>query len=180
MFEPCPNVFNIKERHCEIQVQFSFSTQLSDSACEPDHLGCNVCKQTRHDNYISPTIQDKAFLKIMKEGLVKDTENSWTAPLPFKSPQQKLPNNRLQALKRLMSLVHNLKRKEEMRKHFITFMDKIFKNKHAEIAPPLKDGEECWYLPLFDVYHPHKPKQIRVVFDSSAKYEGVSLNDVCC
>lgn len=30
---------------------------------------------------------------------------------------------------------------------------------------------------MFGVYHPKKPKQIRVVFDSSAKYNGVSLND---
>ena len=28
----------------------------------------------------------------------------------------------------------------------------------------------------FGVYHPKKPTQIRVVFDSSAEYEGVSLN----
>lgn len=27
-------------------------------------------------------------------------------------------------------------------------------------------------------YHPKKPTQIRVVFDSSAKYDNVSLNDV--
>lgn len=42
----------------------------------------------------------------------------------------------------------------------------------------LSDGEECWYLPLFGVYHPKKPDQIRRVFDSSAKFNGVSLNDV--
>ncbi|XP_061920209.1 uncharacterized protein LOC133660654 [Entelurus aequoreus] len=77
-----------------------------------------------------------------------------------------------------MSLVRSFERKEEMKEHFITFMDKIFENKHAELAPPLKDEEECWYLPLFGVYHPRKPKQIRVVFDSSAKYKNVSLNDV--
>lgn len=35
-----------------------------------------------------------------------------------------------------------------------------------------------WYLPLFGVYHPKKPNKIRVVFDSSAPYEGVSLNSV--
>nr|XP_024655484.1 uncharacterized protein LOC101465727 [Maylandia zebra] len=177
-FEPCPNVFNIKEKHCRIQVPLNFSPQLADSACEPDHLGCNVFKQTRNDNYISPSIQDNAFLKIMEEGLTKDTDNSWTAPLPFKNPRRKLPNNRPQALNRLMSLLRTFEKKKEMKEHFITFMDKIFQNKHAEIAPTLKEDEECWYLPLFGVYHPRKPMQIRVVFDSSAKYEGVSLNDV--
>ena len=33
-----------------------------------------------------------------------------------------------------------------------------------------------WYPPHFGVYHPKKPEQIRVVFDLSAEYQGVSLN----
>ena len=32
------------------------------------------------------------------------------------------------------------------------------------------------YLPYFGVYHPRKPEKIRVVFDSSAEFHGVSLN----
>lgn len=52
------------------------------------------------------------------------------------------------------------------------------KNNHAEIAPPLAENEECWYLPFFAVYHPQKPGQIRVVFDSSAQHQGISLNNV--
>lgn len=39
-------------------------------------------------------------------------------------------------------------------------------------------GQECWYLPMFGVNHRKKPSSIRVVFDSSARYGGVSLNDV--
>lgn len=57
-------------------------------------------------------------------------------------------------------------------------MHKILENGHAELAPHLQNDEDCWYLPMFRVYHPKKPGQIRVVFDSSARHEGVSLNDV--
>ena len=39
-------------------------------------------------------------------------------------------------------------------------------------------GEEYWFLPLFGIYNDKKPGQIRVVFDSSAKYHGLSLNDI--
>ena len=49
-------------------------------------------------------------------------------------------------------------------------------NGHAEVTPPMKEEEEGWYLLTFDVYHPKKPGQISVVFDSSDKYDGVSLN----
>lgn len=57
-------------------------------------------------------------------------------------------------------------------------MNKFFENGHAEVAPPLHRDGECWYLPYFGVYYPQKPQQIRVVFDSSARHNGVSLNDV--
>ena len=77
-----------------------------------------------------------------------------------------------------MSLKRNFDKKPEMREHFLSFMDKMLQNSHAELAPPLSEDEERWYLPTFGVYHPKKPKKIRVVFDSSAQYNGVSLNDV--
>lgn len=57
-------------------------------------------------------------------------------------------------------------------------MGKILENDHAEVALSLLESEECWYLPTFGVFHPRKPDQIRVVFDSSTKHLGVSLNDV--
>ncbi|GAA6084830.1 uncharacterized protein LOC113098256, partial [Tachysurus ichikawai] len=65
-----------------------------------------------------------------------------------------------------------------MANHFVEFMRNMFINKHAEIAPPLQPDEECWYLPIFGVYHPLKPGKIRVVFNSSAQYEGILLNNV--
>lgn len=49
---------------------------------------------------------------------------------------------------------------------------------HVEVAPPLPESKECWYLPLFGIYHPKKQDQIRDVFDASAKFQNISLNDV--
>ncbi|XP_069109740.1 uncharacterized protein [Argopecten irradians] len=65
-----------------------------------------------------------------------------------------------------------------MDKEFVRDTSGILDNGHAEVAPPLNDDEECWYLPLFGVYHPKKPDKIRGFFDSSAKHEGLSLNQV--
>ena len=73
--------------------------------------------------------------------------------------------------------VANLRMNPDKEKEFCAFMEKIFEKGHAEPAPPLKAHEERWYLPIFGVFYPKKYK-IRVVFDSSAKFLGVSLNDV--
>ena len=55
--------------------------------------------------------------------------------------------------------------------HALTFMEVILSKGHAEIAPPLQSNEECWYLPIFAIYHPKKPDKIRMVFDSSAVHD---------
>lgn len=65
-----------------------------------------------------------------------------------------------------------------MKAQYLEFMGKLLVNQHAEVAPPLPDGQECWFLPSFEVYHPRKPEQIGVVFNSSAPFKGISLNDV--
>ena len=41
----------------------------------------------------------------------------------------------------------------------------------------LQNGN-VWYIPHHGVYHPYKPGKIRVVFDCSAKFNGVSLNSM--
>ncbi|XP_035988362.1 uncharacterized protein LOC118560918 [Fundulus heteroclitus] len=141
-------------------------------------LGQTVFNRTENDNKPALSIQDTLFLKIMDNAMYRDEDNSWVAPLPFKEPRQQLPNNREQAVSRFSSLKRNLNKKPDMQGQYLAFMEKIFSNGHAEVAPPVKQGEECWYLPTFGVYHPKKPNQIRIVFDSSAQYTGVSLNNV--
>ncbi len=170
-----------------IQVKEQFSTPIrqcqSTLPCYPitsfcaDHLGDNVFQKTPSDDKLSLSVEDGIFLDIMNREMYMDESNHWVAPLPFRLPHNPLPNNRDQAMKRLNVLQRTLQRKPEMAKHFVEFMHNMFINKHAEIAPPLQPEEECWYLPIFGVYHPMKPGKIRVVFDSSAQCVGISLND---
>ncbi|XP_060078384.1 uncharacterized protein LOC132557875 [Ylistrum balloti] len=75
-------------------------------------------------------------------------------------------------------LQSSLRKNPVKREHFVKFMERILTSGHAEVVPPVADDSEVWYLLLFGVYHPKKVDQIRVVFDSSCKYEGISLNNV--
>ena len=124
------------------------------------------------------SIEGLQFLKLMHHGFKKDDTGNWEAPLPFRSPRPRLPNKRALAMRRAKSLEVSLKKDRVKKQHFVAFMQGIFDNGHAEVAPPLKPNEECWYLPIFGVYPPQKPGQIRGVFDSSAKFDDVSLNSV--
>ena len=101
----------------------------------------------------------------------------WIAPFPFKEPRRRLPDNRQQAVKRARILDISLKKNPVKCQHTTTFMQTILDSGHAERAPFVTE-KECWYLPIFSVYHPKKPNQERMVFDSSAQFNGVSLNDV--
>ncbi|XP_035995613.1 uncharacterized protein LOC110368714 isoform X1 [Fundulus heteroclitus] len=179
LFTPCPNSISLKEKPCYGgEHKNNFDKHSSTLHAAEEKLGEKVFERTENDNQRALSFEDETFLKIMEKEVHQDESNNWIAPLPFKSPRLPLPNNRDQALSRLNSLRRNLNNKPQMKEQFSEFMDKLFENHHAEIAPPIIDNTECWYLPIFGVYHPQKPGQIRVVFDSSAEQCGVSLNSV--
>ncbi|XP_042611086.1 uncharacterized protein LOC109074690 [Cyprinus carpio] len=158
--------------HQNISLPWSHSLEQQENL-----LGATVFQRTEKDNQLAPSIDDLTFLQLMDKGFVKDESGSWEAPLPFGNPRRPLPNNRQQAHQRLMSLQRAFQKRPSMKEDFLEFMQGILDNNHAELAPP-SEGREVWYLPIFGVYHPHKPGKIRVVFDSSARFEGVSLNEV--
>ena len=134
--------------------------------------------KTKYDENHGLSIEDKEFLSIMNDNFSKDSAGNWVAPLPFRTVKPEVVNNREYVWGRMQSLHRGLLKNNKKRTHMVEFMAKVFERGHAEVAPPLDANEECWYLPLFGVYHPKKLDKIRVVFDSSAKLQGVSLNDL--
>ncbi|KAK0139185.1 hypothetical protein N1851_024265 [Merluccius polli] len=180
---PCQKHISVKEKvSYGGEHRLGTSTHLSscsdNGVAAQDKLGCSVFMRTENDDKPALSFEDETFLKVMEKEFHRDEKNSWTAPLPFRSPRPRLPNNRAQALSRLHSLRRTLSKNPEMKEQFVAFMEKLFVNGHAEEAPLLPESAECWYLPIFGVYHPQKPGQIRVVFDSSAQEDGISLNNV--
>ncbi|KAK3092639.1 hypothetical protein FSP39_005230 [Pinctada imbricata] len=165
VFDPCRSNIQLKELH------------MNDNFSSCGHLGDNVFQRSKDDNKIGLSIEDRKFLQLMDKEFTKDSNGHWIAPLPFRTPKPNMPNNRDQALKRAQSLHKSLQTDSNKQDHLVEFMDKILRNGVAEVAPPLVENTECWYLPLFGVYHPKKPGNIRGVFDSSAVYKGVSLNN---
>ncbi|XP_053577874.1 uncharacterized protein LOC128667035 [Bombina bombina] len=179
LFSPCTSYIQVKETFnaCKQQSYTPSLCYLGTATHNVGSLDDNVFVTTPNDDKPAMSIQDGMFLDVVEKEMFIDEANYWVAPLPFRSPRLRLPNNLEQAQERLLALQRSFVKKPEMKEHFVNFMQKIFDHDQAEPAPPLEAGEECWYLPIFGVYHPQKPGQIRVVFDSSAQFEGISLND---
>lgn len=143
-----------------------------------DGLGNNVFLRTRDDNKPGTSVEDRKFIDIMNRSLTNNISGSWETPLPLRETTKQPPNNQEHALKRLKSTCRTLDKKPLMKQHYFEFMQKLFNNGHAEPAPSTESSSSPprWYLPHFGVYHPQKPGKIRVVFDSAAETNGVSLN----
>ena len=91
-----------------------------------------------------------------------------------------MPNNRQVAESRLCSTERNLKKKEfveaEYQKTIETYIEKGYLRRVPENEPP---PPEVWYLPHFPIVKMSKSTtKVRIVFDCSAKCNGISLNDV--
>lgn len=59
-----------------------------------DSLGAKIFERTEDDHKFSLSIEDKQFIGLMEKEMFINDRNSWVAPLPFRVPRPRLPNNR--------------------------------------------------------------------------------------
>ena len=89
----------------------------------------------------------------------------------------KFQDNKKMAELRLHNLKKRFKRERKLHEDYTNFMQDMISKGLAEV----QDKRKChpgkiWYNPDHAVYHPSKPGKIRVVFDCSAEWHGVSIN----
>ena len=124
--------------------------------------------------------EDKKFLKIVSEGIQRTDDGHYEIPLPFRSCDVCLPDNKEQVLQRAYWLKRKLKKNSAFYEDYVKFMADIITKGYARKVPPDRLNavtNKVWYIPHHGVYHPGKPEKIRVVFDCSARFNGTSLND---
>lgn len=112
-------------------------------------------------------------------GLYKNAKGSWEAPLPFKSDNLSLADNKGHCLRSFLSLNRWLLNESKRRKHYLVVMKKTLGNDHASQVPVYQlSTEKAKYctFPTYTNYHPTKPDQIQDVFACSAAFENESLN----
>ena len=76
----------------------------------------------------SLSVEDQKFLKILGEGIHKREGGHYEMPLPLRSEEIELPNNRSLALKRLFLLKERFKRDPAYYKDYVKFMEKVIED----------------------------------------------------
>ena len=181
IFEPCPNKFEVNTSrepdHSPSNETVKSQERFVQGRFE-DGIATDVFQRTNSDNRPGLSVEDRVFADMMNAAVKMNESGNWTAPLPLRSQVTQLPDTYNEALKRLKATRKSLDRKPEMKDHYFSFMQKILDNGHAERVPEneVHTSKPKWYLPHFGTYHPQKPSKIRIVFDSAAEVEGVSLN----
>lgn len=122
------------------------------------------------------SIEDKGDLERASEGVLQD--GHYNMKLHFRRANVSMPNNCQIAEQRLQSLKRKMKKDQQFKQEYVAFLNGIFENNYTEEVPQeelIWSPGRIWYILHHEVYHPKKRK-LRVVFDHSASYQGVSLN----
>ena len=174
-----PLTLSVSEPRKKTPVLFSLKTSVKE-IMSSEVLG--VLEQEFSDSAsfgVAMSQQDKRFLSVLSQNICFKNGH-YEMPLPFKGDDPHLPDNKAMVLDRLKSLKRRLAREDTFRQHYSEFMQELLRNGHAEKVPEseitTEDGR-VWYIPHHGVYHAQKPDKIRVVFDCSAQFKGVCLNN---
>ncbi len=106
-------------------------------------------------------------------------EGRYQVGVPWKRGQPNLPDNRSVARSRLVSTEKNLRKDPIVAEEYChTIKEYVEKGYIRKVHPDREKAAAQWYLPHFPVVRLNKSTtKVRIVFDCSAKCEGVSLND---
>ena len=160
----------------KLMVNFLDTEECSEVSCERI---LEVLSQDFQDTglpeRVCPSLEDKMALEILNQ-TIKRVDDHYSVGLPWKEEEPKLPNNRKMALERLNGLKKRFQNDSEFFRQYCEKMDEYLQCKYAV---SVKEDESVVqdrinYIPHHAVATASK---FRVVFDCSAKFCGISLND---
>lgn len=122
--------------------------------------------------------EDLQFLESVSTSTQK-VDGHYCIALPLKDKDLRMPDNKCLAEQRLVSLKRKLQRNPEFHEDYKKFMNDLLDKGYATKVPEnqlRRHDERIWFIPHHGIQHPKKRK-LRVVFDYTASFQGVSLNN---
>ena len=135
-----------------------------------------IFRTSPDDDQLGLSQDDKKFMDIVQPNIKVTPKGNIEVPLPTKDIV--LPKNDGPVYFRTKKTLSKLLREPDTLEECIQSMQKSIDNHYVEEIPTAEvntPSNPTWYLPIFCVEQ--KKKAPRLVYDASAKYGGVSLND---
>ena len=140
-----------------------------------DQLGI---KPTRYCTCSEKEMKECAFIRHVRESTRVLDDGRIEVQMPWKPGHPNLPNNWSVAYKRMVSKEKQLIKKGKLQAFNQEVKALVDRAVVVKLQPDhVKPDEPAWYLPIGEVESPEKTTKCRLVFDSAAKMDGVSLND---
>ena len=128
------------------------------------------------DEMLDLSVEDKKFISIADNNVIKNDAGNLQIPLPFKDRNVSFPDNQESVYGRQRTTLSRLSKDPTKLNDILNFMSNLIQSNHVEqIKAEDISCERKWFLPIFPVIHPKKLK-LRLVFDSAACFSGVSLS----
>ena len=125
-----------------------------------------------------PSVNDKIVLE-KYINLIKTVDDRYHIELPFKKADINVPDNYQYALNRMLKLEQRLKKSDKLHVNYFKFMDELFGSGHAIVFD--QSEAECYGKIRYQLHFCiNSSKKFRVVFDCSAKFKGMCVNNSLC
>ena len=125
------------------------------------------------------TKEERSIVNRVKES-VEFSDGHYQITIPWKENHLHLSNNYKMALQRLQGLEKRLLKSPSTAVAYSQVIKRYLEKGYVrKVDPSEEEPAEKWYLPHFPVIKfDRETTKTRIVFDASAKCNGVSLNDV--
>ena len=124
------------------------------------------------------TVEDRLALdKVQKS--IGFVGGHYQVAIPWRKDKLSIPNNYKMALERLKKLETRLQKKSDIAGAYDDTIRKHIQKGYVRRVEPIDEQPVVkWYLPHFPIVRMDRTTtKTRVVFDASARYNGISLND---
>ena len=122
------------------------------------------------------SVEHRRFMKIMNRECAREGKY-YKLSLPLRDEDQDFSNNRKMAELRLHNLKKRFRHDKKFHEVYANFMQDMISKGHAELQDEKKcQQDKVWYIPHHAIFHPSKPGKLKVVFDCSAEWHGISVN----